>query len=362
MLRAMLDWLGFGAKGHAVGHGHGHGHDHEGGHAHTHGVIDPTIATTARGIWAIKWSFVILATTAVFQIVIVILSSSVALLADTIHNVGDAATAIPLWIAFMFARRKATDQFTYGLGRVEDLAGMTIVGLILLSALVAGYETIDRLLHPQEIAYLSAVAAAGVIGFIGNEAVAVFRIRVGREIQSAALIADGYHARVDGLTSLAVVAGAIGVWLGFPLADPIVGGVITVLIFGIVWQSAKAVFTRTLDGVEPEFTALLRHTGEHVPGVRNVRTRWLGHRMYAEADVVVDDSLLVREAAIILEKLRRQASKHLPALASLRLALATGIDPEEQGRAERNPTPPHEHGDRAHDDHGHDHGEHGHAH
>ena len=367
MLRAMLDWLGFGEKGHAIGHGHGHGHghDHEGGHAHTHGVIDPTIATTARGIWAIKWSFVILATTAVFQIVIVILSSSVALLADTIHNVGDAATAIPLWIAFMFARRKATDQFTYGLGRVEDLAGMTIVGLILFSALVAGYQTIDRLLHPQEIAYLGAVAAAGVIGFIGNEAVAVFRIRVGREIQSAALIADGYHARVDGLTSLAVVAGAIGVWLGFPLADPIVGGVITVLIFGIVWQSARAVFTRALDGVEPEFTALLRHTGEHVPGVRkvqNVRTRWLGHRMYAEADVVVDDSLLVREAAILLEKLHRQASKHLPALASLRLALATGIDPEEQGRAERNPTPPHEHGERAHGDHGHDHGEHGHAH
>ena len=183
-------------------------------------MIDPTIATTTRGIWAIKWSFVILAITAVFQIVIVILSSSVALLADTIHNVGDAATAIPLWIAFMFARRKATDQFTYGLGRVEDLAGMIVVALILFSALVAGYQTIDRLLNPQEIGYLGAVAAAGVIGFIGNEVVAVFRIRVGREIQSAALIADGYHARVDGLTSLAVVGGAIGVWLGFPAGRP----------------------------------------------------------------------------------------------------------------------------------------------
>lgn len=362
MLRAMLDWLGFGEKGHAVGHGHGH--DHEDGHAHTHGVIDPTIATTTRGIWAIKWSFVILSITAVFQIVIVILSSSVALLADTIHNVGDAATAIPLWFAFIFARRKATDQFTYGLGRVEDLAGMLIVGLILFSAVVAGYQTIDRLLHPQAISYLGAVIAAGVIGFIGNEIVAVFRIRVGREIQSAALIADGYHARVDGLTSLAVVGGAIGVWLGFPLADPIVGGVITVLIFGIVWQSAKAVFTRALDGVEPGFTALLRHTGEHVPGVRkvqNVRTRWLGHRMYAEADVVVDDSLLVREAAIILENLHRQASDHLPALTSLRLALATGIDPEEQRRVEQNPTPAHEHGGHAHDD-DHGHGEHGHVH
>ena len=371
MLRATLDWLGFGEKGHAVGHAHGgQGHSHDGGHAHTHGVIDPTIATTDRGIWAIKWSFIILATTAVFQIFVVLISGSVALLADTIHNVGDAATAIPLWIAFVFARRKPSEQFTYGLGRVEDLAGMTIVGLILISALVAGYQTVDRLIHPQEIRFLGAVAAAGVVGFIGNEAVAVFRLRVGREINSAALIADGYHARVDGLTSLAVVAGAIGVWLGFPLADPIVGALITLLIFGIVWQSAKAVFTRALDGVEPEFTALLRHTGEHVPGVRglqNVRTRWVGHRMYAEADVVVDDSLLVREAAIITEKLQKQAEKHLPALASLRLALATGIDPEEAGRAERNPAPSHDHGnerdDSQHgDNHGydHEHGAHGH--
>jgi len=371
MLRATLDWLGFGEKGHAVSHAAGgRGHSHDGGHAHTHGVIDPTIATTSRGIWAIKWSFVILATTAVFQIFVVLISNSVALLADTIHNVGDAATAIPLWIAFVFARRKPSDQFTYGLGRVEDLAGMTIVALILFSALVAGYQTIDRFINPQEISFLWAVAAAGVVGFIGNEAVAVLRIRVGREINSAALIADGYHARVDGLTSLAVVAGAIGVWLGFPLADPIVGALITFLIFGIVWQSAKAVFTRALDGVEPEFTALLRHTGEHVPGVRglqNIRTRWIGHRMYAEADVVVDGSLLVREAAIITEKLQRQADKHLPALASLRLALATGIDPEEAGRAERNPAPPHDHGEgqapggHDHDD-GHEHGEHGHVH
>ena len=210
-----------------------------------------------------------------------------------------------------------------------------------------------------------------MIGFIGNEAVAVFRIRVGREINSAALIADGYHARVDGLTSLAVVGGAIGVWLGFPLADPLVGGLITILIFGIVWQSARAVFTRALDGVEPEFTALLRHTGEHVPGVRgiqNVRTRWIGHRMYAEADVVVDDSLLVREAAIITEKLQAQAEKHLPALASLRLALADR-DRSRGGRSRRAESgTPHDHGGaagaRAGDahDHGHEHGEHGHVH
>ena len=171
-------------------------------------------------------------------------------------------------------------RFTYGYGRVEDLAGIVIVLIILFSAIVAGWQAIDRLIHPQPIAQLGWVAAAGVIGFIGNEAVAVFRIRVGREINSAALIADGYHARTDGLTSLAVVLGAIGVWLGFPLADPIVGLLITVAIFGIVWQSARAVLTRMLDGVEPGITEEIRHAAEHVPNVEQVldiKTRWLGH-------------------------------------------------------------------------------------
>ena len=224
----------------------------DGGHGHTHGVMDPGIASTERGIWAIKWSFIGLAITAVLQMAVVWLSGSVALLADTIHNVGDASTAIPLYVAFWFARRKPTAKFTYGYGRVEDLAGVVVVALILFSAVVAGYQAVDRLINPQDIAFLGVVAVAGLAGFVGNEIVAVFRIRVGREIQSAALIADGYHARVDGLTSLAVVLGAIGVWLGFPLADPIVGLVITVMIFGIVWQSAKAVFSRMLDGVEPE--------------------------------------------------------------------------------------------------------------
>ena len=187
--------------------GHGHDHDHGGSHGHTHGVIDPTIATTSRGIWAIKWSFVLLAITSLLQLAIVVASGSVALLADTIHNIGDAVTAIPLWIAFVLARRKPSKTFTYGLGRVEDLAGVAIVGIILFSAVFAGYEAIDRLINPQPITLIGWVAAAGVIGFLGNEAVAVFRIRVGREINSAALIADGYHARTDGLTSLAVVPG-----------------------------------------------------------------------------------------------------------------------------------------------------------
>src|SRR5262249_45806502 len=182
--------------------------------------------------WAIKWSFVGLAGTALLQLVVVLLSGSVALLADTIHNFGDAATAIPLAIAFWFARQKPSKRFTFGYGRVEDLAGVAILITILASGIVAGYESIQRLLHPQGVSYLWAVVAASIIGFLGNEVVAIFRIRVGREINSVALIADGYHARIDGWTSLAVLVGAVGVWLGYPLADPIVGLLITAAIFG----------------------------------------------------------------------------------------------------------------------------------
>ena len=201
-------------------HRHDHGH---GEHGHAHGAVDPTIATSERGIWALKWSFVGLLATALVQIVVVLLSGSVALLCDTIHNFGDAATAIPLGVAFALSRLGASRRFTFGYGRVEDLAGVLVVLIILFSAVVAGYQAVERLIHPEPIGMLWAVAVASVIGFVGNEAVAVFRIRVGREIGSVALVADGYHARTDGWTSLAVLAGAVGVWLGYPLADPIVG-------------------------------------------------------------------------------------------------------------------------------------------
>src|SRR5262245_41939234 len=179
-------------------HQHPHRHDpgQSHGHGHSHGIVDPSIATTDRGLWALKWSFVGLIATALLQLVVVAISGSVALLADTIHNFADAATAIPLAIAFWFARKPPSARFTFGYGRVEDLAGIAIVLIILVVALFTGYESIQRLLHPQQVAHLWTVIAASVIGFIGNEAVAVFRIRVGREINSAALIADGYHARV----------------------------------------------------------------------------------------------------------------------------------------------------------------------
>ncbi|MER9412239.1 cation diffusion facilitator family transporter [Mesorhizobium sp. M0589] len=323
MMDKIRDWFGFGPMTQGFG-GHGHDHGDAGGHGHTHGVIDPTIATTDRGIWAIKWSFVILAITAALQLVVVFMSGSVALLADTIHNVGDAVTAIPLWVAFVLARRKPSKTFTYGLGRVEDLAGIIIVLIILFSAIVAGYEAIDRLIDPRPIAFLGWVAIAGLIGFIGNEVVAVFRIRVGREINSAALIADGYHARTDGFTSLAVVLGAIGVWLGFPLADPIIGLLITLAIFAIVWQSSKAVLTRMLDGVEPGIVDEIYHAAEHVSGierVHSVQARWIGHLLHADVAISVADAVTAKEIVSVTEALKEELFAHLPALAEANVRL-----------------------------------------
>ncbi len=319
VLDKVRDWFGLASPQSDAGHRYdGHGHDVGGTHGHTHGVIDASITTTQRGIWAVKWSFLILAITSALQIVVVLATGSVALLADTIHNVADATTAIPLWIAFKLAERKPTPTFTYGYGRVEDLAGIAIVLIILFSALVAGYESINRIFYPQPITMLGWVALAGVIGFIGNEVVAVFRIRVGREINSAALIADGYHARTDGLTSLAVVAGAFGVWLGFPLADPIIGLLITIAIFGIVWQSAKSVLTRMLDGVDPAVTSEIRHAAEHVSGIQkvlDVKARWLGHKLHADVTALVDNTQSVGEADKVVEALRREMIAHIPTLA-----------------------------------------------
>src|SRR2546427_2649387 len=246
------------------------GRAHGRGHGHRHGIADASIASTDRGLWALKRSFVGLMATALIQLVVVALSGSVVLLADTIHNFADAATAIPLGIAFLLARRASTRRFTYGLGRVEDLAGLVIILTIATSAAVAAWEAIQRLRHPQPVEMLWAVMAASVVGFIGNEAVAIFRIRVGRQIGSAALVADGYHARVDGWTSLAVLVGALGVWAGFPIADPVVGLLISLAIFAIVWQSTREMVVRTLDGIDPVLLETIEHAAQHVEGVEGV--------------------------------------------------------------------------------------------
>ena len=325
---------GHGHDHHAPRHGHSHHREkidqkHSHGHGHRHGVLDPSIASSARGLWAVKWSFIGLMATAIFQVIVVAVSGSVALLADTIHNFADAATAIPLGIAFLFARKRPSRRFTFGYGRVEDLAGLAVLFTIFSSAVVAGYESIDRFLHPRDISYLWAVALASIVGFLGNEGVALFRIRVGREIASAALIADGYHARVDGWTSLAVLAGAVGVWLGYPLADPMVGFGITIAIFGIVIQQGKEIFTRMLDGVDPALVEEIRHTASHMPEVKDttdVRARWLGHRLHAEINIAVDSHLTVAQAHSVAAELRHRLLHALPHLS----LVVVHIDPAEQ--------------------------------
>src|SRR5215204_3867755 len=310
-------------------HNHSHGHDHE--HrpgilgwlqhtfAHSHDVhekIDDAMETNERGIWALKISLLGLGATALFQVVIVYFSGSTALLADTIHNFGDAVTAIPLWIAFALQRRERSRRFTYGYGRTEDIAGVIIVALIFFSACVAGYESIRKLIDPQPVTHLGWVAAAAVIGFLGNEAVAIFRIRTGKEIGSAALIADGQHSRVDGFTSLAVLIGAIGVWVGVPVLDPLIGLAITVAILFIVKDAARAVVLRLLDGVEPAILTEVEHAPLHVAGVEGVhevRARWLGHRVHADLHVTVDRRLSVAEAHTIVDRVQRELAEHVPA-------------------------------------------------
>jgi cation diffusion facilitator family transporter len=328
-------------RDHSEEHRHDHNHGRR-GHRHTHGAVDPTVATSERGIWAIKWSFVGLMATALLQLVVVLLSGSVALLSDTIHNFGDAATAIPLGIAFALTRLGVSRRFTFGYGRVEDLAGVVIVLIILFSAVVAGYQALERLISPQSVGFLWMVATASLVGFIGNEAVAVFRIRVGREIGSAPLVADGYHARTDGWTSLAVLAGAVGVWLGYPLADPIVGLLIAGAILVIVWQSGKAVFTRLLDGVEPEAIEEIRHAASQVPGVEDVsevRARWLGHRLHAEVNVAVNPDLSVAEGHAIAREVHHQLLHHLSYLSGA----VIHIDPVQEAGEEHHRVAAHSH-------------------
>ncbi|WP_407686640.1 cation diffusion facilitator family transporter [Mycobacterium sp. HUMS_1102779] len=290
---------------------HGHDHDHPKGlrgaiteifAPHSHDAadsLDGALESSAAGIRAVKTSLLVLALTAVVQIVIVVISGSIALAADTIHNFSDALTAVPLWIAFALGTKAATRRYTYGFGRAEDLAGLFVVAMIAMSAIIAGYEAVMRLVHPQPIENVGWVALAGLAGFVGNEWVAVYRIRVGRRIGSAALVADGLHARIDGFTSLAVLFAAGGVALGFPLADPIIGLVITVAILAVLRTAVRDVFRRLLDGVDPELVETARTTLGARPGVRSVRSvrmRWIGHRLHADAELDIDPALSLAEA------------------------------------------------------------------
>jgi cation diffusion facilitator family transporter len=296
------------------------GHTHEGAES-----VDVALASSADGIRALKLSLVGLMLTALLQAVIVFASGSVALLADTIHNFGDALTSLPLWIAFALSRKAANRSYTYGYGRAEDLAGVAIVGVIFFSACVAGYESISKLIDGSQVSRLGWVAAAAVVGFLGNEIVARFRIRVGKRIGSAALIADGEHARVDGFTSLAVLVGAGGVALGYPILDPIVGLGITVAILFIVKDSAQAIWRRMMDSIEPEIVEDIERAASETAGVSKVeyvRARWIGHRIHSEVGVQMSGGESLAESYEVSRHIRETAQRMVPKLERLTVEMS----------------------------------------
>ncbi|WP_327585213.1 cation diffusion facilitator family transporter [Nonomuraea sp. NBC_00507] len=320
---------------HSHGHGHGHGHDeHDHGSPsrtlgerlrhvvtpHSHDAAartDHALETSRRGMRTLAISFAVLTVTALAQVVIFARSGSVALLGDTLHNFADALTAVPLAIAFTVGRRMASRRFTYGYGRAEDLAGIVIVLIIAASAGLAGYEAVKRLINPQDVEALGWVAAAGVIGFLGNELVARYRIKVGREIGSAALVADGLHARTDGFTSLAVLLGAAGVWAGWPYADPIIGLLITIAILYVLRDAAREVYHRLMDAVDPALISKAEQIVAETPGVRRIgslRMRWIGHSLRAEVDIVVSHELSLVEAHAVAVEAEHRLIHNLPRL------------------------------------------------
>lgn len=255
--------------------------------------VDAALEASAAGIRALWVSLAVLAATAAVQAVVVALTGSVALLGDTLHNAADALTAVPLGIAFVLGRRPPTRRYTYGYGRAEDLAGVVVVLIIAASSALAGYAAVTRLADPRPVPDLIAVAGAAVIGFIGNEVVARYRVRVGRRIGSAALVADGLHARADGFTSLAVLLGAGGVAAGWDWADPVVGLLITGAILLVLWQAAREIGRRLMDAVDPALVGQVERTLRGTPGVLGVgqvRLRWIGHHLRAECEVTVAGS------------------------------------------------------------------------
>jgi cation diffusion facilitator family transporter len=334
---------------HAASHGpHDHGphdygpHEHATGRAgavsrvahalrpHSHepaDQVDPALEASAEGMRVLWVSLAILAGTAAVQAAVAAASGSVALLGDTLHNAADALTAVPLAVAFIVGRRPPDRRYTYGYGRAEDLAGVVIVVLIAASSALAGYVAVSRLLHPHRVSDLAAVAAAALAGFAGNELAARYRIRAGRRIGSAALVADGLHARTDGLASLGVLAGAGGVALGWNWADPVVGLAITVLLLGVLWQAAREIYRRLMDAVDPELVDQAERALRGTPGVLGtgqVRLRWIGHRLHAEAEITVSGEITAIEAHRVAVSAEHHLLHALPRLS----AALVHADPE----------------------------------
>ena len=310
-----------------------HGHAHQGGplgwlaalfhlhgHQHTEHDIgaDPAFQTQ-EGIRTVWIALAALAITTILQVAIVLFSGSVALLADTVHNLGDAINSIPLLIAFYLSRRAATRRYTYGYGRAEDVAGVIIVLSIIFSAGYILWESFWKLLNPQPIERLPWVAGAAVIGFLGNELVALFQIRTGRRIGSDALVADGLHARIDGLTSLVVLVAVVGSALGYPIVDPIVGIAIGIAIVFIARDATRRIWYRLMDAVDPEVVERIERYAAGVPGVARVasiRVRWVGHQLQAEIRIIVD-SLAVTDASSIVSEVRRKLTSDVTHLTQM---------------------------------------------
>jgi cation diffusion facilitator family transporter len=292
----------------------GHNHDNRGL------ISERAFRENQEGIRTIWIALSILLITAILQMVIVYFSGSVSLFADTAHNIGDGLNSIPLLIAFYLARRIPTRRYNYGFGRAEDVAGIIIVISIAVSAILVFSQSIQRLLDPQPLTNLGWVAAAALLGFLGNEGVAILQIRVGRKIGSAAMVADGLHARTDGLTSLAVLLAAAGSWMGYPIIDPIIGLLIGVAIVFITWDAMKTIWYRLMDAVDPALIdraeAVLLENGD-VREIRRIRMRWVGHCLYAEVYISVNPDLKTLESHKIAEHVRHVLYHEFPDLTDI---------------------------------------------
>ena len=298
-------------------HNHDHDdHDHEqpgdhghGGRGHEHGRVDADLYGDRAGLRAVQIATAGMLLVSLIQLTIAIIGGSAGLFADALHNMGDVLTTVALWIAFVVSRRAANRRYTYGYYRTEDLAGIFIVLVIIASAVAGAIESILKLSSgnvPTQL-YLSMAAAA--IGCIGNEILAQYKISVGKRINSVPLVADGQHSRIDGLTSLAALVGLIGVRLGWPLADPIAGLLITVVILSVVYTTARSVLQRLLDAVDPHMVPSIVETASAVEGVaaaNSVRARWVGHTLHIAMNIEVDPQLTLLKAHEIAEQVRHR--------------------------------------------------------
>lgn len=343
--------------GHSHDHEHGHGHSHTLGddHSHDHGpgiigwfqtifhwhghsqqqgglATDQALLDNKLGVRVLWLSLGALLLTSVLQVVIVWFSGSVALLADTLHNIGDGLNSIPLLIALYLARKVATRRYTYGFGKAEDVAGIFIVLSIAVSAFIVFSESIQKFISQEPMTNLGWVSVAAIIGFLGNELVAVLEIRTGRKIGSAAMVTDGLHARTDGLTSLSVLLAAIGTRLGFPIIDPIIGMLIGVAILFITRDAIAAMWYRLMDAIEPEYMdraeAMINgHAG--IKELRRLRMRWVGHRLHAEIIIAVDPELTTAQSHDIAEDIRHEMFHAFPTLSDVMIHVDPWAEEEE---------------------------------